>query len=139
MRLWHTALISVLPKQQLLGQWRELNSIFKLKNKHVLINFVYDYPKTDLYVYSVLVVGEFIKRKYKVNLDNFYNYFGNIVFKPPEFFVPFDNKMTSRYLKQCLYNLQEKYDCGAITEDEWQKIKDRFVDFKLCALYHIRW
>lgn len=31
-----------------------------------------------------------------------------------------------RYLKQCLYNLQEKYDCGGISEDEWKIIQDRF-------------
>ena len=29
-----------------------------------------------------------------------------------------------RYLAQCYYNLQEKYDCGGITEDEWQKIEE---------------
>lgn len=32
-----------------------------------------------------------------------------------------------RYLKQCYYNLQEKYDRGIITEEEeWQKIEDLF-------------
>ena len=27
-----------------------------------------------------------------------------------------------RYLKQCLYNLEEKYDRGIITKDEYEKI-----------------
>ena len=27
MRLWHTDLIPVLPKEQLVGQWRELSAI----------------------------------------------------------------------------------------------------------------
>ena len=53
MRLFHKDLIEVLPRQQLLGQWRELNSIFKLQNRHILINFVYEYDKQDLYNYSV--------------------------------------------------------------------------------------
>lgn len=29
-------------------------------------------------------------------------------------------------LKQCYYNLQEKYDCGGITQVEWQKIENKF-------------
>ena len=28
-----------------------------------------------------------------------------------------------RYLRQCYFNLQEKYDRGIITFDEWRKIK----------------
>lgn len=31
-----------------------------------------------------------------------------------------------RYLKQCLLNLQEKYDCGGITQEEWDKIYNKF-------------
>lgn len=34
MRLWHESLIEVLPRQQLLGQWRELNSIYKVCQEH---------------------------------------------------------------------------------------------------------
>lgn len=29
-----------------------------------------------------------------------------------------------RYLTQCYYNLQEKYDRGIITKDEWLKIEE---------------
>ena len=43
MRLWHKDLIPYLPKQQLLGQWRELNSIYVKQNRHILINFIYEY------------------------------------------------------------------------------------------------
>ena len=45
MRLWHYDLIEYLPKQQLLGQWRELNSIYVKQDKHILINFIYEYEK----------------------------------------------------------------------------------------------
>lgn len=38
MRLWHIDLIPYLPKTQLISQWRELNSVFKKQNKHILIN-----------------------------------------------------------------------------------------------------
>ena len=56
MRLWHESLIEVLPRQQLLGQWRELNSIYKKEDKHILINFIYEYPKKDLFLYSLKVI-----------------------------------------------------------------------------------
>ena len=125
MRLWHKALIEVLPRQQLLGQWRELNSIFKLQNRHILIDFVYYYPKEDLLTYSTMIILEFNKRRYKYDLTNFNNYFGKqTVSDLVE--EPFKGKFTDRYLKQCLYNLQEKYDCGGITKEEWQKIEDKF-------------
>ena len=125
MRLWHKNLIEVLPRQQLLGQWRELNSIFKLQNRHILIDFVYVYPKEDLLTYSTKIILEFNKRHYKYDLTNFNNYFGNqTVSDLVE--EPFKGKFTDRYLKQCLYNLQEKYDCGGISQEEWQKIEDKF-------------
>lgn len=141
MRLWHKDLIEVLPRQQLLGQWRELNSIFKLQNRHILINFVYDYSKEHLNTYSLLVVKEMKKRGYKINMDNFYEYFEDKFelnedktiksIKLGTYFVYnvdelYQEKMNERYLKQCLYNLQEKYDCGGISQEEWQKIEDKF-------------
>lgn len=128
MRLWHTDLIPVLPRQQLLGQWRELNSIYKKKDKHILINFVYEYPEDDLFTYSILVMGEMIFRGYKIKTDNFKRYFEEypqLRYKHT-FPLPFQNKMRTRYLKQCLYNLQEKYDCGGIVQVEWDIIYQRF-------------
>lgn len=126
MRLWHKDLIEVLPRQQLLGQWRELNSIYKKQDKHILINFVYDYPKEDLLNYSVIVIQAFLKRGYKFNMNNFNEYFGNLSWIECFSGDIFKEKMNDRYLKQCLYNLQEKYDCGGITKEEWQKIEDKF-------------
>lgn len=45
-------------------------------------------------------------------------------------FIPFEelffNWHNERYLKQNLYNLQEKYDCGGISKDEWKVIEDKF-------------
>ena len=128
MRLWHKDLIEVLPRQQLLGQWRELNSIYKKQDKHILINFVYDYPKQDLYLYSMEIISEFFDRNYKINFDNFDDYFSDLPYKPiaTNKDIIFKGKMNERYLKQCLYNLQEKYDCGGISQEEWQKIEDKF-------------
>ena len=130
MRLWHKALIEVLPRQQLLGQWRELNSIYKKQDKHILINFIYDYDITDIIWYSTLIYDEMIKRGYKCDTKNFERRYkmsmGLAKCVPIPYDVIFKNKMNDRYLKQCLYNLQEKYDCGGISQEEWQKIEDKF-------------
>ena len=78
MRLWHYKMIQFLPKSQLLAQWRELNSIFKKQDKHILINYVYEYPKLDLYHYTEIVIDEMKKRGYKINdksTKNANNYF----------------------------------------------------------------
>jgi hypothetical protein len=37
--------------------------------------------------------------------------------------------MNDRYLKQNLYNLQEKYDCGGISQDDWDAISFDFDEF----------
>ena len=48
MRLWHITLIKILPREQLVAQWRELSSIAGAIQKngtpnHILVNFVLDY------------------------------------------------------------------------------------------------
>ena len=123
MRLWHYELIHYLPKSQLLAQWRELNSIFKNQPKHILINYVYEYPKEDLYTYTLIVIKEMNLRDYKINnLQNMQQYF-NLEFG---YFLslisgldhidisikPFKNHHNFNYLQQCFYNLEEKYERG---------------------------
>ena len=31
-----------------------------------------------------------------------------------------------RYFIQCVHNLEEKYDCGGITEEEWGRIEKKW-------------
>lgn len=139
MRLWHKDLITVLPKQQLLGQWRELNSIFKLRNKHILINFVYD-DNWSLYNYTLLVIKEMQIRGYNCNLKNMIFYFEGkyealilddsiqtdaYIFPYEEIFA---EKMNKEYLTICYYNLLEKYRCGGITKNEWEKVEKRYKE-----------
>lgn len=133
MRLWHESLIEVLPRQQLLGQWRELNSIYKKEDKHILVNFIYEYPKKDLLLYSLKVILTMQRRGYNINLKNFIDYFLIKDYKEMQKILlsnakTFVKKMSKRYLLQCYYNLQEKYDCGGITEKEWNKINQRFYE-----------
>lgn len=37
-------------------------------------------------------------------------------------------RINNRYLTQCFFNLQEKYDCGGITDEEWGQIEE----FRYC-------
>ena len=118
MRLWHYRLIPFLPNSQLLAQWRELNSIFKKQDKHILINYVYEYPKEDLWSYTDLVIEEMKKRGFAIkSIDNAMNYFKGVKgYERIE--KPFMRHHNSRYLRQCFYNLQEKYDRGQKDFDE---------------------
>lgn len=122
MRLWHYKLIPLLPRTQLLAQWRELNSIYKKQNKHILINYIYEYPKSDLYSYSILLLHEMKRRGYKIrNSDNFYNYFGDYEYTITE--TPFKKHHDNYYLVICYFNLLEKYMCGQFDFNPETKIK----------------
>lgn len=127
MRCWHKDLIPVLPRQQLLGQWRECCLIAKnIAEKgypgHILVNRIYQYPLEHFYSYSAFVMAEMVKRQYKCNWSNFEKYFYTKDFHVINFENLFQNWHNKRYLYQCFYNLQEKYDCGGIAEEEWGKI-----------------
>lgn len=129
MRLWHYKLIDVLPRQQLLGQWRELNSIFKKQDKHVLINYIYDYPKQDLCMYANAVTDEMFNRNYKIgSYENYKQYFKEEPWIAKTIYKPFAKEHDNEYLTICYYNLKEKYIRGAITEEEWQKIENRYKE-----------
>ena len=133
MRLWHHDLIMFLPNSQLVAQWRELNSIYKKKDKHILINYVYEYSKRDLFIYSGLVIGEMISRKMKIkSWENYRNYFADLIqdindgkINKNEYYDPFKNHHTNRYLLQCFYNLQEKYDRG---QKDFSKIEYNLLE-----------
>ena len=111
MRLWHTDLIPYLPKSQLLSQWRELNSIFAKEDKHVLINYIYDYPKSHLRSYTDIVLAEMEARGFKVRtFDKMERYFAET---PTEVIKqPFARHHDNLYLTMCYYNLYEKYIRG---------------------------
>lgn len=136
MRLWHKDLVPVLPRQQLLGQWRECCAIMgniakKGTPNHVLVNSILDYPYCDMYAYCMLVRSEFANRGYRINFEKIEALFkeqtalqyGVRAGRPI-----FDGWMNDRYLTQNYYNLQEKYDCGAISDEEWRKIEERYEE-----------
>lgn len=111
MRLWHYELIKYLPKGQLVAQWRELNSIFKKQDKHILINYIYEYSKDDLYTYTSLVINEMKSRNYKiVKWDNYNIFFGNKEYKIVD--KPYIKHHDFCYFEICYFNLKEKYIRG---------------------------
>lgn len=137
MRLWHKDLIKVLPKQQLLGQWRECCLIAKsIKENgtpnHILVNRIMDYPIEHFYAYVCLVKDEIENRGYKCDFSRFSKWIdideNHNTITMEELFKDWHNY---RYLKQCLYNLQEKYDCKGISKDEWKSISYYSQEFLL--------
>lgn len=127
MRLWHIDLIPYLPKPQLLAQWRELNSIFKKQDKHILINYIYNHSKYYLHCYSMEVITEMHKRGYKTNLDNHLKYFECLGVDFYNDYTPKFKEHNNEYLTICYYNLKEKYLRGQkdFTKDVWDKL-DKF-------------
>lgn len=126
MRLWHKDLIPFLPRQQLLGQWRECcliakNIATKGSPNHLLVNRIMDYPLEHFHYYAGMVYDECINRGYKCDYSKFAKWI-QVVEDHCTYEKLFSNWHNERYLWECFSNLQEKYDCGGITEDEWNKI-----------------
>ena len=123
MRLWHKDLIDVLPDNQLKGQWRECCLIAKALHdgnlNHLLVNKVKKYLLSEFAGYCLNVYLECERRGLVRNADRAMQYFDGIC--EPEF-IGWHN---DRYLLQCYYNLQEKYDCGGISEKEWKRVENR--------------
>mgnify|MGYP000990783656 CR=1 FL=1 len=114
MRLWHHDLLQYLPRTQLLSQWRELNSIFAKEDKHVLINYIYEYDKEHLYFYTEMVLNEMKKRGFNIRTYEKWNsYFKDIILKnKTKISNPFPKHHNKEYLQICYFNLKEKYIRG---------------------------
>lgn len=143
MRLWHKDLIPVLPQKQLCGQWRECCAIaHNISSKgypnHILVNKIMYFSLDHFVTYSKIVFNEMTKRGYKANWSNFEKYMPRMRLfdriehdhsKPysdiPYYFL-FQHWHNKKYLKQCYYNLEEKYDCGAINPAEMILIENEY-------------
>lgn len=132
MRLWHYKLIPVLPKEMLVSQWRECIAIKRQWEKgtlkHRLVSYVKDYNKTTFAIYVINVTDEMTNRGIKYNTKLFMELmnFCELEFRslyPCIVFYSYPEH-NNRYLEQCYYNLQEKYDRGIITQEEWEKIEE---------------
>ena len=120
MRLWHTDLISVLPREQLVAQWRELSAIAGAIQKkgtpnHILVNFVLNYDYDNFISYAAEVREEMSRRNYRT-MNSVWDKITSL--KPNWKRLPhheiYSEKMNDVYLTICYYNLYEKYLCGGI-------------------------
>ena len=139
MRLWAKQLIPFLPKLQLLSQWRECcciakNVAEKGTPNHVLVNRVLNYPLDNFVQYAELIIKEFRNRGYKINDKTLAKFRGYIEKAQNKFnnhricdlYIDWHNDI---YLRECLYNLEEKAICGAIPTDEWKIIYENYKEF----------
>lgn len=135
MRLWHKKLIPVLPRQQLLGQWHECCAIArsiaeKGTPNHILVNKIMDYPLEQFEAYSLWVCWNMRMREYRCDHKCFTKWIhihgedDPVTIDLKNIFPDWHN---NRYFLQCYYNLQEKYDCGGITQAEWDRINKTAV------------
>lgn len=130
MRLWHKDLIQVLPREQLIAQWRELSAIAGAIQKkgtpnHILVNFVLDYDYDNFISYAAEVREEIAARGYKT-MNSVWEKIINL--KPDwerlSYNEIYKNKMDETYFKICYYNLLEKYICGGISKKDYDNIKN---------------
>ena len=116
MRLWHEQMISILPKNQLLGQHRECCALRGngWNKKHKTVDYVFSYSPYHLFMYHSLVMDEMEKRGYKVSEEwRDKNYRG----KTAENYDTLEEKRIERpiykehnaeYLLECIENLRNK-------------------------------
>ena len=137
MRLWHKDLIDVLPQKQLVAQWRECCSIIsniarKGTPNHILVNYVLDFSADEYKEYTKLVINEMKRRGYKISDTSFVNFVVN--FNKAEKYFDNDRRTkelyegihNERYLEQCFMNLQEKYDRGMFSKEEYELLKNKY-------------
>lgn len=131
MRLWHKDLITALPREQLVAQWRELSAIAGNLNtkgtpNHILVNKVCDYPRDHFISYAFWVRQEMTRRGYRT-MDSVWDkilstrevdYGEQQILPLKDLFPGWHN---NRYLTQCYHNLEEKYDCGGVTKESFKK------------------
>lgn len=129
MRLWHKDLIEKLPNKMLVSQWRELAAIVGSINKkgtpnHRLVNILLEYDKSHFYTYSNLIYEEMKRRNMNPKVivyNKIDEYCHSKLIDKDMLFLNWHN---DRYYKQCYYNLEEKYDRGIISLEDWDKIKE---------------
>jgi len=124
MRLWHENLLSLLPRQQLLGQHRECCALrgHSWGKPHSVVNYVFRYSRERLWAYHMRVMNEMQQRGYNPDscwLDPGYRGKSAPGFEPDSreiqrlkdeengvsLVYPEHNE---EYLKECLANLRSK-------------------------------
>lgn len=136
MRFWHKDLVSVLPNNLLAVLWKNccgfVKGLYETKNGKMYHDSAIKASKYNighLLLYANMVADEMENRGYKINIKNFDKYYMRLNLK--EEVVPFYENLfegwhNDRYLTQCYYILQEKFDNGVINENEWKLIESKY-------------
>lgn len=145
LRMWHVDLLWCLPYKQLVAQWRECCCIAKNwadygSPGHILVNVITKYPLIYFCWYCHAVLEEMWMRDYEVrelsvthinkNIDiirdnlGYFDLYADVLNPIPEDVKIYPNWMNDRYLLQCYYNLEEKYDRGGVSPTEWEIFED---------------
>jgi len=129
MRLWHKDMLAVLPREQLVAQWRELSAIAgniltKGTPNHILVNKVMDYDLDHFIAYATLVRDEMSRRKYRT-MDSVWKKIISVKpdYQPVSYNDLFADWMNYTYWMICYYNLKEKWMCGGISSEDWHNIE----------------
>ena len=130
MRLWHRNLLSVLPREQLVSQWRECSALASNIQKkgspnHILCNFIMDYNFEHFISYAYYLRQEMTRRGYRT-MNSVWDKIVSL--KPDYTILPLSEvykaKMNDEYFTICYYNLREKWLCGGINGADWNKIEE---------------
>lgn len=131
MRLWDYRLLNILPDRFIVSQWRECIAIKRQWEKgtlkHRLVSYVMNYDKEVFSNYVRQVVRELEKRNVKFQkkyLDEIIDFCNGDLYIAENY-----QEHDGRYLKQCLYNLQEKADRGIVSKEDWKRIEERFGEY----------
>ena len=123
-RLWHVDLLPYLPGKWLVSQFRECvgvtNQYYAGTINHAIVNRVKNYSEVDICTYNKLMLDAYDARGYKSNPEIREKLNAEKALNEK----PFKGWHEDRYLSQCLFMLQEKYDVGMILEDDWKRIDE---------------
>ena len=142
MRIWHTSLINVLPREQLVAQWRELSSIAGAIKRngtpnHILVNFVMDYNWDHFISYAYYIRQEMTSRGYRT-MNSVWEKIVSLAGDELDYLIlpleeVYKEKMDNTYLLICYHNLLEKALCGGVKKEDWDKIQkvvsEKSIDF----------
>lgn len=133
MRLWHKNFIDILPQKQLLAQWDDCcviarNIVLDGSPKDIFVNKIMDYPIEHFLAYAKLVQNEIVRHGYLCDVKNFAQW--RLRKDIPEFIDLkkddiFYDWHTKKYFWQCYSHLEELYDCGDISKQDWARIEER--------------
>lgn len=130
MRLWDISMLSCLPREQLVAQWRECSAIAGAIQKngtpnHLLVNFILDYDFDHFISYCFYLREEMTARGYRT-MNSVWN---KIISLKPEYAILHQTEVYPYHFNQtykeiCFYNLLEKYIRGGVKEEDWQKLEE---------------